>query len=361
MQPDYQYRIYREQIPAFVESELDRLYGSRYSCLGHFERSGNLERASTYVVTCGAQIVTLLLFRQCGAVVALLNEGISLTADEVRRFTAALFAAEPRAAAVLLHLVHLAGPARCGFVCQQDLVLALPASVDAYLSGLGKSTRDNLKRYLSKFKRSFPAFRFELLEQRAVAEDAVRAIVHLNRLRMAGKRKLPSIDAAQERDIVEQVRRDGFVGLLRIDGQVAAGVITYRIGTNFNLRILAHDAAFDAYRLGLLCCYLTVCACIARQTAGRFYFGWGDEAYKSRLGGRPRQLRRLVVYRSAWHGLRHPGPWLAAAAAGWAYQLRSLARRWAAGAAGVAPRLGAGLPGLVRRIKRFDPRRRTGC
>lgn len=358
MHPDSDWHLYRHQVPSFVASELDRLYGTRYACLGHFARCGTLHQASTYVVTEGGQMVTVLLFRQVGAVIAVLNEGIGLAPAQVARFAHAVFAEQRDAAAVVMHLVQVQLPAqapgqagRLGWVCQEDLVLPLPANVAAYRASLGASTRDNLKRYVNKLRRQHPAFQFLVQETASVPEAQVRDIIRLNRLRMAGKDKRSSIDAREENDIVAQVRSDGFVGLLLIDGQLAAGVITYRIGVNFNLRILAHAAQFDEHRLGLVCCYWTVCAAIEQQTGGRFYFGWGSEAYKHRLGGRPRQLRRLAVYRSTWHSLRYPGPALGAAAAGFMFWLRGAVRRWIVAGAGVTPPLAARLRSAIRRAR----------
>jgi len=61
--------------------------------------------------------------------------------------------------------------------------------------------------------------------------------------------------------------------------------------------VIAHDSRFNAYGLGLLCCYLAICECIARG-GKEFHFMWGREEYKYRLLGKHRDFDSLAIYRS---------------------------------------------------------------
>jgi hypothetical protein len=302
--PNSTVTCYGNEIPSFVGYELDRLYGECHSSLLHFQIYQVAGNASTYIVRRDGEASTLFLFRRDKKKIRVLNECIAVEGDEVRRFAAYLFDADRSVETVVFEAVQ-ADRFALGFPlqrypCAEDTVLALPASVPDYNASLGRSTRENMKRYLNRLQRDFPSFAFSMSDKDAANEQHIRAIIGLNRGRMTIKNKVSSIGDEEEERILRCVKACGYVGIATIDGRFCAGVITYRNGSNFALRILAHDPAFDEYRLGFVCCYLTICECIG-QGGKNFNFGWGEYAYKYRLGGIRRQLSRLVVYRSPFH------------------------------------------------------------
>jgi len=124
----------------------------------------------------------------------------------------------------------------------------------------------------------------------------------LNRLRMASKGKESTNDDDTAQRIVQLAGECGLVGAILLDGRICAGSINYCVGTNYFLETLAHDPAYDDYRLGTLCCFLTICECIARG-GNEYHFLWGQDEYKTRLLGVQRDLDDLVIYRSHWHML----------------------------------------------------------
>ncbi|MES2742667.1 MAG: GNAT family N-acetyltransferase [Pseudomonadota bacterium] len=285
--------------------ELDRLYGGRYASLAHFRLYGRLADACVYEARSGGVATSVLLFRREKQRVLVLNEGMRLEQGEVARFADHIFAAQRRVGVIVFRAVETSPRLSRPFqrACSaRDAVLALPDDVPAYFGGLGASTRKNLSNYYNRLTREQPSFQFAIHEKAAVAPQAVRDIIGLNRLRMSSLDKVPAIDQAEEERIVEYVRGSGFVGIATIGGRLCAGVIMYRQGRNFSMRILAHAAAYQHYHVGFLCAYLSICACIRHGGGGgRFFFGWGDNPYKFRLGGQPRQLHDLLIYRSRLH------------------------------------------------------------
>ena len=149
------------------------------------------------------------------------------------------------------------------------------------------------------------SFVFEIAEREQVAAADVRAIIRLNRLRMVHKNKRSGIDEAEENAIIEYVQHCGFVGIVRIGGSLAAGVILYRQGKNFTLRTLGHEEAWSALHLGAVCTFLTFAAAMPHGAGGMLYCGWGSEEYKFRFGARRRALRRVLLYRTPLAVLRH--------------------------------------------------------
>jgi hypothetical protein len=293
---------YVNEVPPFVEAELERLYGHPFSSLIHFRAHGGLPAdTSTYVVRKKNHISTIYLFRRDGGRVQVVNEGMKLDEEQVKLFASHIFSAYKSANVISFHAVptdirKLGFPYQ-RFICTEDIVAALPDSREAYLASLGKSTRSYIHRYENKLRRSFPSFSLKVYERDDIREQDIRTIVQMNRTRMAAKSKVSSNDDEEVERIIAMARESGVVCVATIDGRVCAGVIHYRLGANFFMPVIAHDAQYNDYRLGTICCFLAICECIARGCK-EYHFLWGRYEYKYRLGGIQRDLDHLVVYRS---------------------------------------------------------------
>lgn len=312
-----------DEAPAFLEQELNRLYGTRYSCLPCFKVYGSWNRVRAYVARRAGVAVAVFLFRCDKGRAIVLNEGMRVSQEDVDRFAGYLFRNHDGLSLVAFHFVET-GVRRFGWPCQraargQDTVLELPASIASYVASLGASTRSALNHRLNRIRRHLPAFQLAVHEQQAVPLQQIRDIIALHRLR-----KGAPIDAGEEDRIIAYVALSGFVTVATCDGRVCAGAITYRLGSNFTARILAHDPAYGCYRLGFVCAYLTICECIKAGGSRYFYFGWSQSGYQRQLGGRERQLVHLSLFRSRLHVLGNAGAALGAVLGGWAFH----ARRW---------------------------------
>jgi hypothetical protein len=293
---------YQNHIPPFIEAEMERLYQNLFSSMLQFRVYGALDGAvNSYVVWKDREVISVFLFVRESGRVQVLNEVIRIGQDDVERFANYLFSAFPDIEvisfrAVRLEIERLSYPSQ-RFNYSEDIVLELPPSVEAYHNSLGKNTRRNIKRYTERLMRTFPSFSFTLSEGEEVDRRDVREIVRMNHARMAGKHKVSMIDDQETDRIITLVQEKGMVGVARIDGRVVAGTICYRFGENFFLSVIAHDPQYDHYWLGILCCYQTIRACIARG-GKEFHFLWGKYEYKFTLLATPRDLDNLDVYRS---------------------------------------------------------------
>lgn len=307
-QPYQQIDCYLNEIPPIAEPELIRLYGNVFSSLQHFRVYGGVDQISTYVARSGATPACVLLFRIENHRVRVINETIRLEQREIARFAEYIFTHFPRIRcisfnAIEMKLDRLPFPWQ-RFNCSEDITLSLPATPEAYLAQLGKATRKNIKHHLSRLKRQFPTQRFSIYRNEEISAAVVADIIALNKLRMAGKQKASYLDDAESDRLRRLVQASGMVAVLTIDGKVCAGAICSRVGSNFFSYVNAHDPAYDAYRLGTLCCYLTICEAIAR--GGReFHFLWGRYQYKYMLAGVQRDLDHLDIYRSRVDWLLH--------------------------------------------------------
>lgn len=302
---------HENDVPSFVESELVRLYGNIYSSLRQFSIDGSLSSpTSTYVERKGQDITEVFLFQRSKREARVLNEGIRIDSDTLQRFASYLFSTDPTLDLVSFHAVRpdterLSFPFH-RYNCLEDIVLSLPENRVAYLDSLGNSTRNYIKRYLNKLKRTFPTLSHRIYVGNDIDEQQIREVIRLNSARMAEKGKSAGIDTLEEQRIVRLVQECGMLSVVLIDGRICAGTINYQVGDNYFLEVIAHDPAYNEYRLGTLCCYLTICECIERG-GDEYHFLWGKNEYKYRLLGVERALDHLTVYRSHWHRFVHLG------------------------------------------------------
>ena len=298
---------YDNEVPAFVEQEMDALYGNIFSSMTQFRISGlGATEASTYVARNAHGRLALFLFRRDKRRVKVLNECIRLDAAELRRFVDYIFGRFRDVTTISFNAVETERPS-LPFPCQhynqlEDIAMALPATPEAYLASLGKNTRRNVKRYGDRLRRSFPNLEFAVYERDAVDEQTIRGIIGFNHARMTSKNKRSNLGEGAVRRITRLAQACGLVGVLRIDGRICAGAISYRSGSNYFLDVLAHDPAYDEYWAGILCCYWTICECI-KHGGAEFHFLWGRYDYKFTLGASIRNLDGITVYRSHAHML----------------------------------------------------------
>src|SRR6266704_945470 len=73
---------YENEVPAYIEAEIERIYGNFFSTLEHFRESGRIENANTYVVFHGEKISTIFLFRIDDNEVRVLNEVIKVSLND---------------------------------------------------------------------------------------------------------------------------------------------------------------------------------------------------------------------------------------------------------------------------------------
>lgn len=296
------------RLPAFVGEALDRLYGNIHSSLAHLAVYGGIESVTHVCIVRGSRDIDgIFLYRIDGDTAQVINEGMQLEEEDVTRFAAHVFASFPQVDTISLHAVHTdITRLRLPFqrhVCTANIVLSLPPSSQEYLASLGKNTRRNIRRYMDKFVRDFPGFRFDIFERDAVQPEHVRGIMDLNRARIAGKNKIYSIDNEEER-IIALAQACGLVGVATIDGRICGGAVGYLAGDNYFFKVIAHDPQYNAYSAGILCCYLMICACIERGCK-EYNFMWNEYEYKFALGAVRRDLDHLTIYRSHLQRLLH--------------------------------------------------------
>ena len=318
---------YENEIPPFLDAELQRLYGNIHSTLSHLRIYGGYSQVShVYVARRNGHAIAAFLFRRDGNRVRVLNEGMAFGDDALRRFAQFVFDTWPSSAMIIFHavestLANLPFPYQ-QHECTANIVLPLPATVDDYVASLGKNMRRNLRRYDDRFHQDFPGLRYDVSEGEAISEAQVREIIALNRLRIAGKHLRYGLEEEVEQ-VIALARECGMVGVMTVDGKVIAGAVGYLAGANYFFKVIAHDPAYNAYSPGILCCFQTISACIMRGCK-EYNFMWNEYEYKFALGAHSRSLYHVVVYRSRLRYLLSAPTACRTAFSGWRYRMSSL-------------------------------------
>ena len=308
--PAYTVIHYNGTIPLFVEPALDRLYGSLYSTLAHLRLHDPLTGVCTYGAWDKDKLTALFLYEKHRHAVRVLNEGMQLSSDDINHFAEHLFGQEQAIDRIEFHAVKLDGLdldyAAMRFGCTEDIVIDLPDSEDAYLSQLGKSTRKTLRHNLARAQRLLPGFRHEVRDGKSTPEQTIRALMHFNHARMAGKQQSSALVGKASDQLMALMRTRGQVGLVTVDGTLCGGTLACRIGDDLFSLVNAHDPAYDGFSMGSLSRYLMITASI-HAGAKRFHLLGGQLRIKQAMHGEKQRLDHLVLYRTRLDQLLHAG------------------------------------------------------
>ena len=293
--------IYKNKIPEFSDVTMERIYGSIFSIPPKFKMNENSANTNTYIVRKGSQIITFFLFSYENKKIKVINEVIPISRVDIHRFADSIFKTYRSAAVIWFHAIETE---RCMlpfpfqlFNCLEDIVLTLPNTPEKYMANLGKNMRESIKRYTAKINKDFPSFQHCFYEKNEIDEQYIRDIVRLSSARMEIKKQLSAHSDEKTEELIRMVKMYGVVSIAMIGGKICGGVICCRVGTNFFMHVVAHDPLYDHYRLGKICCYLSIRGAIERG-GNEYHFLWGRYDYKFGFMGVQRNLYNLVIYRS---------------------------------------------------------------
>ncbi len=167
-------------------------------------------------------------------------------------------------------------------------VLDLPASFDAYLDGLDKKHRHELRRKRRRFELTMGGARLE----ETTSPEGLSEFVRLHRMALGEKGDFftPDIEAWFLRLLdLPDVRLDLLFGA---EGRAVAGGFGFEDDDGYYLYNSAYDTTLGEASPGIVLLWALIESAIDRGRP-RFDFLKGDEQYKYRLGASPRPLYRI--------------------------------------------------------------------
>jgi hypothetical protein len=306
--------IHEFAIPAHAVTALDRLYGSMYASWRHLQLCG-VEQPTphSWIGYRHGEIIGVLLFRMRDSEVLVLTEMFRLDPEIAEAFCLAVFSRFAYTHQVTFNAVSvprsLSPLPMQSYAFSENYIIELPVSVDDYLNALGKSTRKTIRGYGNRLQRELPGFRWEVRAANELRKDEQRRLVRqwqrFKQASMAARGKRAVIDRRDTARLLQLASECGLFGIASIDGRVVGGSLACRFGDNYVMLLSGADPALESYRLGMLCCFWSVCDCI-RTGARQCHLLWGRYQYKRQLLGVPHVLQHITLYRSRWQMVLSP-------------------------------------------------------
>lgn len=287
--------------PEYLVRELEKRYENVFCTVARLSDASVKGEAAAYIAFGSEEPSTIVLYRRKGRVLTVLNEYACLTCRELERMACHLFNEHPDVDVISLGSVawedkRLSFPAQC-FNSTEDIVIFLPETIERYLSALGPNTRAAVRKSQKSIVASKPAIDFAFYDKGDVGTERIEQLIELSRLRITSKNQAPRHSEASIAQLWKMVESYGVTLVAQIEGKVVGGVICTHLGSRVYMHVITHDSMFDGVRLGLLCCYLSICECI-RRGAREYHLLSGTYDYKYRLLGVQRDYDRIIIYRS---------------------------------------------------------------
>ncbi|NNG21851.1 GNAT family N-acetyltransferase [Telluria aromaticivorans] len=293
--------IVHEPFPDFLHRELEARYESVFCTLARILGPQAADGLATYVAGEGAEPATIVVFRRTKGLITVLNEYFAMSAGELEQMARHLFSALPGVRAISLPSVE-AGEGPMSYTTQrfnssEDIVVSLPTSPEEYLVALGSNTRAAIRRSEKIMEQRYPEIEFAVYERDSGGRELIDRLVELSRQRITNKRQVPSHNDRSVAELVRMVEAYGVVLVASMRGQICGGVICTQVGTHSYMHVVTHESSFDDMRLGMLCCYKSICDAI-RRGAREYHLLSGKYDYKFRFLGHQRDYEKIVIYRS---------------------------------------------------------------
>ncbi|MFC5549598.1 GNAT family N-acetyltransferase [Massilia aerilata] len=301
---------HRQGIPNGLAQKIDLHYGALFSSPRQLQLSGKLsDEIWVYQSQPAASSQSIFLFECHGSDIKVLNEQIRAPASDIEQLIEYLFGRHPAVSCIDFFgldtgKLALRRPYQ-RFFCAEDIVIPEYGSDLAYADDIGKSTKRNIRRRSAALAEAYPASRFEVIEAGAITPELVERVIAFNRSSMTRKNRTSTYQDDALR-LALLAAHEGLAGTVLVDGDIVAGTVCARIGNCFYMLVTGRDFRFDAFSLGMLCCYWTARECF-RRGAREINMMGGRLDYKYSLLGRSRKYDALCVYRSRTAMLRHAG------------------------------------------------------
>ena len=298
-------QIHEHQVPQSAADALDRLYGSLYASYRFQRLCDPSVLPHVWIGYQRGEIVGVLLFDIHSERVRVMTEMFALSEEVASAFCRDVFSRYHDVRHIDFNAIGLASrmsQLACQyFAFSENYILQAPASVEQYEQALGKSTRKTLRGYRNRLLREHPGFEWRCCTSDELPRHAQRALVRqlqeFKRASMAARGKRAEISRRETARMLKLASETGLIGIARFDGRIVGGSLACRVGDNYVMLLSAADPALESYRLGMLCCFWSVCDCI-RVGARECHLLWGRYQYKTQLLGQARPLYRLTIYRS---------------------------------------------------------------
>lgn len=300
---DYE-KIYKNEIPDFVEENLERLYSNIYCTLTRIDAYESLDHVSTYVRKHGATIAAIILFKDEGHIIRVINEQIPLSPEQIARFCAKIFNEMKHARVIRIRALDTQLGA-FPFPYQQltnleENIIYFRNHEHSYLDRLDRKFKKKILSSQEKLKASHPTHQIQYLERDAIPLNVVKEILQLARKRMISKGGMAYTDSIDTVALAKTLKKYGHVATITINEKICAGSIWFSVGKRHFHNIVAHDPEYDKYFLGGQI-WLTAILRSHELEADEVWLMGGFSDNKAKYCAQPHFFHTTIIYKSRLH------------------------------------------------------------
>ena len=286
-------------LPLEYESFLINRYESYFTTCRYLEIYHPDAEINSALIYENGSLIELLLFENKGDTTSCLNLLARIDQDIYSEFTKHIFEIFPAIKKVEIILSYNRYTFKKSILLHRnnDYVIKLPSKIDDYFSGLGHSTRKEIKNHKSKLLRDHHQVNFITKCGVEIEERVIEKIIQLNIARMKHKGIIPGKKNSDKVNIHKYSQYYGVVAYIEIDGEIVAGNIAYILNKRMFGYVVAHDEGFSKYNIGKICQLYLIQIAIEKGLSA-YHFLWGDNDYKQRFLGKPHIMVSYFIYRA---------------------------------------------------------------
>lgn len=296
--------LYDNEIPKFAKATLERLYENVYCTLPRIAAYETVKGISTYVRRVGEQIVAIILFRDLGSKIAVVNQQISLTQSEILSFCNAIFEKYRKAETISFYaldtrLEDFAFPFQQTGALEENIIY-FSKTKETYLASIRPAFLKKLKKSAELIKADHPTYKISYFARTQIKKAHVEDVLELAKKRMISKGKQNYTDSIDIVPLMATLRSYGHLVVATIDDKVCAGSISCKVGQRNFHQVAAHDPAYDRYELGNQIWLAAILHSFDLNGSECWLMG-GKSEQKSKFRARQHILNTIIVYRSRFH------------------------------------------------------------
>lgn len=298
--------IIESDLTAIAIEGLETLYGSLYSLYQFLQLQGvDKHDLRSWMLYRDKKLSAVFLFFIESTYLRVVTEMMTVTESDLSCFTQYIFTKYKKIHSISFNACALpctlpAYPHQI-FHCSENYIIDLPINSEQYLCSLGRATRKTIKSSINKFRRDFPDYvlqRSEGRELSAADQSAMlRKLQQFKKTNMEERGRAVAFNDVENQRLLALIADRGIFTQVMINGEMRAGSIACRVGSNIVMLISAADPLLTSYRCGFLVCYWTIAEC-AQHGIEQCHLLWGQYQYKTQLGAQPHNLMRAIFYRS---------------------------------------------------------------
>lgn len=298
-------KIYKNEIPDFVEENLERLYSNIYCTLTRIEAYDSLDNVSTYVRKSGEDITAIILFKDEGRTIKVINQQTPLTPDQISRFCAKIFNELKHARIIRFYALDTqlnVFPFPYQQLANLEENIIYFRQNEDYLDSLDRKFKKKILHSKEKTEAAHPTYKVQYLEREAIPMGVVEEILQLARERMISKGGATYTDSTDKVALEKTLKRYGHVAIITINEKTCAGSIWFSVGQRHFHYIVAHNPEYDKYFLGGQI-WLSAILRSHDLQADEVWLMGGFSDHKAKFGAKPHVFRTTIIYKSRLHTL----------------------------------------------------------